>query len=166
MSWLAIYGAVVGTIGAVTSLVLAGVAIWNSMQSIRNDQIQLELSAYGTLGLTQRHPYPAGHIINPSSPPVPMYYIKVTNKGGVDAPLNDVGITDATGQRHSAEYVTSTDPISNALVFVSPFANGCTLAPRSTKTFSVFWHEGQGPFTATDAYVEDGTGKLRHCHVH
>lgn len=166
MSWLALYGAVVGTIGAVTSLVLAGVAIWDSIQSIRNDQIKLELSAYGTLGFTQPCQYPAGHIINPSSAPVPMYYIKVTNKGGVDAPLNDVGIVNATGQRHSAEDVTETKPISNALVFVSPFANGCTLAPRSTRSFSVFWHEGQSQFTATEAYVDDGTGKLWHRHVH
>lgn len=165
MSWLALYGAVVGTIGAVTSLVLAGVGIWNSIQSVKNDQIQLELSGYGKLDLTIQRPYPAGHIINPSGRPVPMYYVKVTNKGSVDAPLNDVGIVDANGQKHRAENVTATEPISNALVFVSPFNDGCTLAPRSTRTFEVFWHEGQDPFTATEAYVEDGTGKSWRCHV-
>lgn len=163
---LALYAAVIGTVGAVTGIAGTIISVISLRYKIKKDQIQLELSCYGNLGLAKPERYPAGHIINPHGQMMPLYHVKVTNKGTVAVPLNDVGIVDATGLRHSAEDVTATEPISNALVFVSPFDNGCTLAPRSTRTFSVFWHEGQSPFIATDAYVEDGTGKLRHCHVH
>lgn len=163
---LALYAAVIGTIGGVTGIAGTVISVISLRYKIKKNQIQLELSCYGNLGLAQPERYPAGHIINPRVQPVPLYHVKITNKGTVAVPLNDVGIVDAAGLRHRAEDVMATEPVSNALAFVSPFENGCTLAPRSTRAFGVFWHEGQDLFTATEAYVEDGIGKSWRCRVH
>lgn len=138
-NYLALYGAVTGTIAILISF-------FNYRYNVNKDQIKLVISC-------KEHPMKTENIellINSStnnswdrSDVAEVYLITVRNFSNIPVPLDDVGVIDEHKNKHH----------------ISPKTDIETLKPKSSKTFSVYLWRDEALFMAKSAYVIDQTGK-------
>jgi hypothetical protein len=158
MTWLtenglSLYGAITGTSALLVSF-------FGYRHNAKKDQIKLALSCAA-------HPEQAENFSRLNAMPsensrdrphfAEVYLVTVRNLGSIPAPLDDVGVMGSDGKKHQVLVSRRTSQMS----FLVPLSNSDTgpLAPRASKTFSVYLKRDEPMFSAISAYAIDQTGK-------
>ena len=152
-NWLALYGAVVGSIALLINFS-------RLLYTIKKDKIKLTLSV-------APHPEKEKNIerlvATEENEPwddrpnlVEIYKLTVRNIGNVDAHLEDAGIVCEKGKIHQVLVSTS----SNHCVLSNiPNSGLVQIQPKASKKLSVYLNRAENIFQVKKAFVVDSTGK-------
>jgi len=153
INWLALYGAVVGSVALIISIL-------RYSYTVKKDKIKIKVSAI-------THPNKLSNIKmleetednepwdRPSS--VKVYAVTVRNVGTVDAYIEDAGIICTLGEKHPALL----SEFNNGGAFLREVSMGKDdpIAPKSSRRFDVYLKRDQELFEAKKAFATDCTGK-------
>lgn len=150
---LSVYGAVVGTIALILSML-------KFLLDLRKDSVRLRLNHRPHEHVRQNIEILATPREREWDGPnlLPAYLVTVTNPGAIPAHLADVGVICKDGTVQSA--LVSQSGNSNMLVAVGDAALE-PIQPKSSRTFTVYERRGREPLHPKASFVRDRTGKER-----
>jgi len=153
-NWLALYGAVIGTVALIINLS-------RFFHTLGKDKVKLRVTA-------EEHPNKSENEIelaNPDSkepgggqqPFLPVYRINVTNTGSVDAHIeNAYVLTNESIEKH----VLVTYPNDHCMYGGIEQVGTIIISPKASLKLNIYLKRGEKKFTARKAQVVDGTGKI------
>ena len=149
-NWLALYGAIVGTIALFINL-------FRFFHTLKKDKVKLKVSVSPHENQKQNIERIAQNVDRPAYEKTNLaevYVIKVRNIGNVNAFVEDAKLICKAGMERKA------------LVHQN-MGNSCILgkikeidiSPKSSVSFNIYLKDGEEPFVPSKAIVTDSTGK-------
>jgi len=149
-NWLALYGAIVGTIALFINL-------FRFFHTLKKDDVKLKVSVSPHENQKQNIERIAQNIDKPDyerTNLAEVYVIKVRNVGNVNAFVEDVNLICKAGVERKA-------------LVSKKMGNSCILGeikeidipPKSSSNFNIYLRDGEEPFVPSKAIVTDSTGK-------
>jgi hypothetical protein len=149
-NWLALYGAIVGTIALFINL-------FRFFHTLKKDKVKLKvsLSPHKNKGqniylLSQNIKKPIHMKLNLAE----VYVIKVRNIGNVNAYVEDVKLTCKAGVERKA-LISQNMGGSSILAEITEI----DISPKSSLNFNIYLRDGEEPFVPSKVIVTDSTGK-------
>ena len=149
-NWLALYGAIVGTIALFINL-------FRFFHTLKKDNVKLNVSVSPHKNqkqnidrLAQNADKPAYEKTNLAE----VYVIKVRNVGNVNAFVEDVNLICKSGVERKA---LVSQNMGNSCILGE--IKEIDIAPKSSLDFNIYLRDGEDPFIPLKAIVTDSTGK-------
>lgn len=152
-NWLALYGAVVGSIALIVNFS-------RFVHAIGKDKVKLKVIA-------KDHPNKTENILelsNPQSrelgggqqPFLPIYQIQINNVGNVDAHIESACVICSD---KSKVHVLIKYPHDQCMYGSIEQVGTVLIKPKTSSKMNVYLHRGKEAFNAKTAEISDGTGK-------